>query len=389
MDASLYVKILTDKNITDLKKIKYEYPGTNIDEIIELFKSSVFKTLPIPDFSGNDLVFMENITQIRMNAFKLLFSPQNQSEPYGLKAMEEEIASTLTIENIDFSRDSVRKILLGYAPSDDSEQRIYCLKKGLEFISDPENAITEAAIHTLYDISISQTLEEDDKLKPGALYRDDNVYIVGQNLEHTGLPHDKLPEYMGKLVSFIQAESTMNDLLKAAVIHFYIGYLHPYFDGNGRMARLIHLWYLRTKGYSSALFIPLSSYIERSRSSYYNAYLLAENNLKISRVMDVTPFLIYFIENVYNKLTGTSPQNVTVETFQQALSDGKITVKEKELWFFVLSAYGNNEFSTKQLERDFGNAAYATIRGFVLKFEELGLLTAQRYSNRVKYAVRL
>ena len=36
----------------------------------------------------------------------------------------------------------------------------------------------------------------------------------------------------------------MNDLLKAALIHFCLAYLHPWFDGNGRMARLIHLWYL-------------------------------------------------------------------------------------------------------------------------------------------------
>ena len=60
----------------------------------------------------------------------------------------------------------------------------------------------------------------------------------------------------------------------------------------------------------------------------------------------------------------------------------------KDLWNFVLSAYGSSEFSTKQLERDFGNAAYATIRGFVLKFEELGLLTAQIYGNKVKYSVQ-
>ena len=55
---------------------------------------------------------------------------------------------------------------------------------------------------------------------------------------------------------------------------------------------------------------------------------------------------------------------------------------------FALSAYGTGEISTKQLERDFGNAAYATIRGFVLKFEQLGLLSAQNYGNRVKYSVR-
>ena len=44
---------------------------------------------------------------------------------------------------------------------------------------------------------------------------------------------------------------------------------------------------------------------------------------------------------------------------------------------------------TKQLEKDFGNAAYATIRSFVLKFEKLGLLKSTQYGNRVKYAVRV
>ena len=44
---------------------------------------------------------------------------------------------------------------------------------------------------------------------------------------------------------------------------------------------------------------------------------------------------------------------------------------------------------TKQLEKDFGNAAYATIRSFVLKFEKLGLLKSTQYGKRVKYAVRV
>lgn len=389
MDASLYVKILSDKSITDLKKLSFKYPDVNLNELIELLKNNVCKSLPIPDFSGNDLVYMDNLTQVRTKAYKLLLLPQNPNEAYGLKAMEEEISATLTIENIDFSRDSVRKILRGYAPADDSEQRIYGLKKGLDFISNPENIITEETIYELYELSISQNLLEDDKLKPGAFYRHDKVYIVGQNLEHTGLPYDKLPEYMDKLVRFIHSDSSMNDLLKATVIHFYIGFLHPYFDGNGRMARLIHMWYLRTQGYASTLFIPLSSYIERSRSAYYKAYLLTENNFKISKVLDVTPFLIYFIDNVYNKLSQPLPQTHTIEAFSKALHDGHITVKQKDLWNFVLSAYGSSEFSTKQLERDFGNAAYATIREFVMKFEKLGLLTTQQYGNKVKYAVKL
>ena len=40
------------------------------------------------------------------------------------------------------------------------------------------------------------------------------------------------------------------------------------------------------------------------------------------------------------------------------------------------------------LEKNFGSIAYATIRSFVLKFEEMRLLGSQKYRNRVKYRVR-
>ena len=91
----------------------------------------------------------------------------------------------------------------------------------------------------------------------------------------------------------------------------------------------------------------------------------------------------------YHKLSGALPTTQTTAAFQEALSHGQVTEKEKALWEFVLSAYGDAEFSTKQLEKDFGNAAYATIRSFVLKFEKLGLLKSTQYGNRVKYAVRV
>ena len=51
--------------------------------------------------------------------------------------------------------------------------------------------------------------------------------------------------------------------------------------------------------------------------------------------------------------------------------------------------YGDAEFSTKQLEKDFGDAAYATIRSFVLKFEKLGLIKSTQYGNRMKFPVRV
>ena len=155
------------------------------------------------------------------------------------------------------------------------------------------------------------------------------------------------------------------------------------------MARLLHLWYLVQQRYSSALFVPLSEYVGKSRRGYYDAYTLAEQNTQISEILDVTPFLVYFIENVYHKLVTALPAPSITDAFQRALEQGNVTEKEQALWHFVLTAYGSSEFSTKQLEKAFGNAAYATIRGFVLKFEKLGLLRAARYGNRIKYRLEV
>lgn len=387
MDAALFAKMLSDPMLVHLKKLKYKYPQADLSEFIALLQDGFYRSLPLYDFHGNPVVYLENAAQLRLSAAKILLTPQNSAQLYGTQAMEREILSTFTIEQIDTSRSSVRRILSGYAPTNEREQRIYGMKRGLEFIADPSNKINEETIYQLYQMVIGAFLPEEDQLLPGQRYRHDHVYIVGDKLEHTGLPWNKLAGYMEQLVAFIQQDSSINDLWKAALIHFYLAYLHPYFDGNGRMARLLHLWYLVQLGYSSALFVPLSEYIERSRKKYYDAFSLVEQNARISGVLDVTPFLLYFTEEVYHKLRSEQPDRITTDTFRQALQNGKITEKEHALWQFVLTAYADQPFSTKQLEKDFGNAAYATIRGFVLKFTELGLLRATKFSTRTKYQV--
>lgn len=263
MDAELFANMLSDKNIIDFRKLGYKYPQADLKEFVELLKNGFYKTLPLKDFHGKNLVYLESVAQVRLSAAKLLLTPQSNGQIYGRKAMEDEILSTFTIEQIDTSRDSVRKILSGYAPTTESENRIYGMKKGLEFIGNPQHKITEENIFQLYTITVGAFLSEENRLLPNHKYRHDSVYVVGNKVEYIGLPWKMLRTYMENLVNFINQESTMNDLLKAALIHFYIAYLHPWFDGNGRMARLIHLWYLVQQQYSSALFVPLSEYIEK------------------------------------------------------------------------------------------------------------------------------
>lgn len=382
MDIILFTKMLKDKHFCNLKKLKYKY-GAVFDEFLRVFSELYLRELPLEDFSGQKIVFAENLSELSQNAIKLLL--KSESRFYGIKAAEEEIISTCAIENIDFSRDSVRNILKGYAPKDEEENRILGIKKGIEFISDTNNKITEENLHKLYMMSVGSFLTAEDRLNDGSLYRHDAVFVVGSSVEHTGADHKKVPEMMKALIEFINADDSINDLIKAAIIHFCFSFIHPYFDGNGRTARLVHLWFLIQKGYQYALFIPFSQLIEKSRKEYYDAFTLIEENKRLSGRIDVTPFILYFIENIYNRIKTDTYDTITL--YNNALTAGSFTSKEKALWQFVVSFYGTDEFSTKQLEKDYGNAAYATIRSFVIKFTELGIFTAVKYGTRTKYKI--
>lgn len=385
MDAIKFSKILSDKHISDFKKLKYKY-SDDFNEFVEILKSSYYEYLPIKDFKGKDLVYLKSSTGVNLSTVKLLYTHQNSA--YGAKALEDEIMATSAIESIDFSRDSVRKILKGYAPKDEEENRILGLKNGFEFISNKDNKITKENIYKLYMMSIGDFLYDEDKLIADNYYRHDSVYIMSDKIEHSGISAEMLPSYMSSLVSFANSDDNINELLKATMLHFYIAYIHPYFDGNGRMARLIHMWYLIQKGYETTLFIPFSNYIEKSRKKYYDAYTLVEENSKLSGVLDITPFLLYFNENVYDKMVEKEVKTNTLEEYNSALTQGKITQKEAQLWQFVLSAYSGESFTTKQLEKDFGDAAFATVRSFVLKFTDLGLLEATKMKNKVLYRIK-
>lgn len=388
MDAALFVQLLHDKHFFDLSRLRHKYSDAVVREMLSLLDSTMSAPLPLLDFNGRPLVYLPHFAQIAGHGMKLLLHTPDTTAPFGRQAIEEEIEASLLIENYHSSRKSIRRILDGYAPQDESEARIYGMKRGLDFIMDKGHTITEANLHALYQCSIGAFLPEADRLLPGRLYRHDAVYVVGGRAEHSGMPAAQLPQAMAQLVAFANADNDVDELHKAAILHFYLAYLHPYFDGNGRTARLLHLWYLVQRGYPSALFVPFSKYIEQSRGAYYKAYEQVEANAAFSGRLDVTPYLAYFAQQVYQKLEPSpAPENQTLALYQDAVQAGQITLKEKALWEYVLSAYGSAPFTTKQLERDFGCAAYATVRTFVLKFTRLGLLHTQKYGNKTQYWV--
>ncbi|MDD4849338.1 MAG: Fic family protein [Gemmiger sp.] len=389
MTATQFAEMLSDKQYLDLERMAHKYGRAAVSELLAVLQESMLRPLPLADFGGKLLLYFPQSVQLSLRGARALLTPTGLQAAYGQQAMVEEIHASLSIENIHSERNSIRNILAGRAPQSEDENRIYGLKRGLDFIADTAHTITEENLHTLYQLAIGDFLPEDDRLKTGQLYRDGAVFILGGKQPREGLSTAKLPAAMKALVAFAGADSEMNDLHKAAALHFYLAYLHPYFDGNGRTARLLHLWYLVQNGYPAALFTSVSQKIEQSRSGYYRAFDLTEQNANLSGRLDITPFLAYFSQQVYDKLEPTAAQGkADMQTYRNALAAGKITEKERQLWEFVLTAYGTEEFTTKRLEKDFGAAAYATIRTFVQKFEGLGLLGAQAYGNRVKYWVK-
>lgn len=268
MDASVFAKMLSDPGRLDLRKIGYKYGQENLQEFLALRKQYFYQELPLHDFDGNSMVYLDKAVQIPLSAARVLLTPQQSTRLYGTKALEDEILSTFRIEQIDTSRESVRRILSGQAPENEEEHRICGMKQGLEFIADRSHAITEENLFRLYQMTIGDFLPEEDRLLPGHWYRHDGVTVIDGKTEHIGLPWQKLPAYMKELMAFAAEKAAQNDLIKAAILHFGLAYLHPYFDGNGRMARLLHLWYLVQQGYSSALFVPMSRFVEESRSRY-------------------------------------------------------------------------------------------------------------------------
>ena len=154
MDAVYFLKMIEDKSFTDLKKMQYKYSRESVAEMLELLKENRYRLFPMRDFSGQPIIYFDELTRISPKYAKLLLAHQSDTQGFGMHAMEEEIFSTFEIENINTSRESIRKILAGYAPRDEGEERIFGMKKGLEFVSDYRNEINEENLYKLYQMAV-------------------------------------------------------------------------------------------------------------------------------------------------------------------------------------------------------------------------------------------
>ncbi len=86
-----------------------------------------------------------------------------------------------------------------------------------------------------------------------------------------------LLEFSNKIASE-EDEVFIHPILRAIICHFWMGYEHPFRDGNGRMARALFYWVLLKNRYEMAEFLSISGPIDRAVKQYYRAFAYVETD---------------------------------------------------------------------------------------------------------------
>lgn len=216
---------------------------------------------------------------------KQSFLSFRNADDISLSRIYSEVEGTLNIESVPTTRKAVVELASGKREvKTDNDQIIKNMIRGIEYVNTcPE--FNEHNLYDLYNILSQGCLDEEDKLINGNLYRHDEVEID----KYKGCPHTKIKECMDSLFEFINSHLKDTDLLfyLPHIAHYYIAYIHPYFDYNGRTARMVSFW-ISLLTNQNVLPPVVSEAINQTKSQYYAA--LSETRDSHN---DLTYFLLY------------------------------------------------------------------------------------------------
>lgn len=176
-----------------------------------------------------------------------------------------------------------------------------------------------------------------------------------------------------------ETKATWHPLVKAAVLHFLLGYIHPFVDGNGRTARTIFYWYLLRRNYTLVEYLPISRIIKRSVGQYARAYLHAENDSN-----DLTYFISYqlkVLQQGYQELAAyAARQQQQAAASRELLLTGQLNERQITL-LQRLREKPTTILAIRDYEQQFG-VVYQTARTDLMGLEELGLLEKKRIGKQ-------
>ncbi len=250
---------------------------------------------------------------------------------------------------------------------------------GYEFIK--MNDINEDNIFKLYNILSKKCLEDEEKLLPGNYYRHDEVNIVDASnaVVDKGVDWQKLPKLMNQLIDYINKDKTYEEhLIASHVIHFYLIYLHPYFDYNGRMARMLSFWYNYKNAPSLSLLLVSEAINNKNhKGQYYNAIM---NSRKSGN--DLSYFLEY-MGNIVLKYSKIYINFFTLETKLKGKGYALNRASEIALKYVLAIPVTEDGYFDWKDYRDFSHDDFT--KQYYLKLlnnlAELEILTVREHKN--------
>ena len=177
-------------------------------------------------------------------------------------------------------------------------------------------ALTERSVQSLHALVMGGGK---NKVKPTP-YRDgQNVIKDSRTKSIVYMPPEAkdVQPLMAAMIAWINADDGLPVPLKAAVVHYQYATVHPYYDGNGRTARLLTTLILHLGGYGLKGLYALEEYYAQDLKAYYEALTVGpSHNYYMGRAeSDITGWVAYFIEGM-----ATSFEKVYVQARREAAS---------------------------------------------------------------------
>lgn len=175
----------------------------------------------------------------------------------------------------------------------------YAALRKVEQLAAARSNITEKIIQTLHALVMADGRE---KVSPTP-YRDgQNVIRDSRTRSIVYMPPEAkdVLSLMKGMVEWIQSSKDLPTPLVAGIAHYQFATIHPYYDGNGRTARLLTTLILHLGGYDLKGLYSLEEYYARNLGAYYEAISIGEshNYYEGREEADITKWVEYFIEGM-------------------------------------------------------------------------------------------
>lgn len=184
-----------------------------------------------------------------------------------------------SIEGYDAKLDDALAIEVGEEPLDASEETVLAIKGYrdamtyvLQLADEPRFHFGEQLIKSLHFMMTSYSLKNrPGRWRSGAIYvRNDET----QEIVYEGPDVELVDGLMHELVKQLENDAASHIIVRAAMAHLNLVLIHPFRDGNGRMARCLQTLVLAREGILSPVFGSIEEYLGRNTQSYYDILAL-------------------------------------------------------------------------------------------------------------------